>query len=290
MEKSKYEASVIEDSLSPNGSRLTTMQLRLPRLILAEITRHRSFSFSVGSSRARPFKRQRDLISCPIIFWGKQRAGMSATEEIKNPALAELIWNYAAYCAIFFGWLLNKLGVHKQITNRLIEPFIFVDVVMTGTGEAWLHLFALRIEKTAQPEIQYITRLAARAYRDSKPKKLISGEWHLPYISDEEKDNVKYGTLFQRLVKASSARCARTSYKNHDGTRCNLDKDVELYDRLLKDLHLSPLEHVARATAFRAHGPQCGNFPGWIQHRKEVEPSQFLPFDWGVLDGRDYEV
>lgn len=276
-----YSAKVIADSLGPNWSRLATLEVRCPRYVLNQWVRHRSFSFSVGSSRARPVKRQAKLIRCPIVFWGQECKGMAAHEEIPYPKLALLFWNVFSWFVKQGCFILNKgFKLHKETSNRPQEAFMFVDVVATATLEAWEHFFSLRIHDGAQREIQKTAILCAKCIRDNVPTKLDSGEWHLPYIYEEEKE--KYPII--DLIKASAARCARTSYRNHDGSKCDFLKDVSLYDRLLKDRHFSPLEAQARATIYRGNGRYSGNLPGWIQHRKEVEEGNFSKFDWSLLD------
>lgn len=286
-----FEAEILADSLSPNGSRLITIRARTPRSALNQWVRHRSMSFSVGSSRARPVKRQMKLIQCPIVFWGREKKGMVAGDEIPHPKMARIFWD-------LFGWFVSKgclilnkgFKLHKQEANRPLEAFMFVDVVATGVFEAWEHFLALRVPHDAQPAIQKTAIQCGIEIYKSKPKKLSVGEWHLPYILEEEIS--KYP--IEQCVKASAARVARTSYKNHDGSNCDIDKDIKLYEQLVNDKHMSPLEAQARATAFRGNGRLSGNLPGWIQHRKEVDSGDFLKFDWniikGVLDGSKYVV
>ena len=50
------------------------------------------------------------------------------------------------------------------------------------------------------------------------------------------------------LIKVSVARCARVSYKTHDGTPTSVEADMALYERLLGSvpLHASPAEHQAK--------------------------------------------
>jgi len=67
--------------------------------------------------------------------------------------------------------------------------------------------------------------------------------------------------------RVSAARCARVSYLTHQGLR-EIERDLELYERLRADRHLSPFEHVATPApdgAFQA------NFRGWIQMRRDIE-------------------
>ena len=96
----------------------------------------------------------------------------------------------------------------------------------------------------------------------SKPRSVGVGEWHLPLVQDDERS-----IPLEDLKKISAARCARVSYLTHDGKR-DIEKDVELCERLLGERHLSPFEHVATPSndaTFQA------NFRGWVQMRKSIE-------------------
>jgi hypothetical protein len=88
------------------------------------------------------------------------------------------------------------------------------------------------------------------------------GEWHLPLVQDDERS-----MPIEELKKVSAARCARVSYLTHDGKR-DIEKDIELCERLRSDRHLSPFEHVATPSS---EADLHANFRGWVQMRKEIE-------------------
>lgn len=269
-----YEAKVIEDSIGPNGIRLTTMQLTYPRYIHAEFMTHRVFSRNASSSRAIPSNKLienslRDMV-LPI-RWGKNQAGMQASMEELNEvdrAKAEAIWKtMATHCAEGVK-ALTDLGVHKQWANRPLEWFGNITVVVTATD--WDNFFELRNHEMAQPEIHYLAKLMYDAMINEllDVKELKNGDWHLPYVSQEERKIYPVDTL----LKISTARCARVSYLTQEGTIPSVDKDIALYERLVGSvpLHASPCEHQAMAcTSMQV--PDSGNLRGWIQHRKLLE-------------------
>jgi thymidylate synthase ThyX len=96
----------------------------------------------------------------------------------------------------------------------------------------------------------------------SEPDAVAIGAWHLPLIQDDER---RLPIEIQKMV--SAARCARVSYLTHEGKR-DIEKDIELCERLRTDRHLSPFEHVATPGDDRSFH---ANFRGWIQMRKEIE-------------------
>ncbi len=149
--------------------------------------------------------------------------------------------------------------VHKQHANRVLEPYAWHTVIVTGTQ--WRNFYALRASAMAQPEIQMLALEMARAHRDSLPKELRQGGWHLPFIREEDFVEVRDEAL---LARVSSARCARVSYLTHDGVR-NVGKDLSMANGLQGNGHMSPFEHPARAT----RNGRRGNFKGhWTQFRK----------------------
>jgi len=291
-----YEAMIVCDSLSPKGVRLTTMVVTFPRIVLAEFNTHRMFSRNSASSRAIPVAKQLErVMQDPFIptYLGKAQKGMQADEELPEQAreIALARWLSARDDAVQHAHRLADLGLHKQLTNRLLEPFMWHTVVVTATE--WGNFFALRANEMAQPEIRTIAEMMKQLYASHQPEQLQEDEWHLPFIQPSERDGKFEHTATARQI--SAARCARVSYLTHDGKR-DLWADIKLYERLVAGGHMSPLEHVARPftenedwtravlqgraakmTDFQQEREQaisnlefCGNFRGWMQLRKTI--------------------
>jgi hypothetical protein len=181
------------------------------------------------------------------------------------------------------------LNVHKQIVNRLIEPWAWITVCVTGDASAWSNYFALRCDKDAQPDIQKQAYMAQKAYYTSTPQVLEPGQWHTPYIRFEEYEEIrewenrqwelddaaaslKFGQI-QALVQVSTGRCARTSYLTQEGTR-DFSEDIKLHDRLRYHvpLHASPFEHVCIATG---DDTQFAKYKGWRAYRHML-PREYI--------------
>ena len=246
---------------------LITLALTYPRMIHAELMTHRVFSRNASSSRAIPVQKMLRMIKespAEPLYWGTNKAGMQAGEELKGwrLAAAKFIWSTAAKTACFFSSLLNRVGLHKQHANRGTEPYQYITVLVTATE--WDNFFELRDHPDAQPEIRYLAQLMRRTIAESKPQILRQGEWHLPYIRKEE-----FGLYpLRALQEASAARCARVSYLTHAGKAPEVARDAVLFDRLAgsRPIHASPLEHVAVPS-----WKENANFRGWKQFRKVVE-------------------
>lgn len=264
------EAKVIADSINENGNRLTTMQLVYPRFIHSEYMTHRKFSRNASSSRAIPIAKMiEQVVNNPAmpIHWGKNQPGMQAHEELNDSAqrLAKDCWIGAAYKTACIAKEMHELGLHKQVVNRILEPFQYIHVVVSSTE--WDNFFGLRDHPDAQPEIQELAKVKRIALNESIPVLRKEGEWHLPYITEEERSMYP----IQYLRDMSSARCCRVSYLKHDNTAPNIQDDLLLCEKLKKSnpIHASPFEHVASpAPRFK---DLWGNFDGWGQYRKMIE-------------------
>jgi len=265
MDNQGFAARVLTDSISPAGIRLTTLEVRFPRFVLSEFNTHRVFSRNSASSRAVPTNKMVERVlenpAMPV-EWGVNKAGMSASEALsaEQAEEAKAEWLRARDSAVAHVRNLQKFNVHKQVINRILEPFMWHTVIVSATE--WENFFKLRLAENAQPEIRVAAQHMRAAMDASTPKSVAIGAWHLPLVQDDER------TLpIEQLKKVSAARCARVSYLTHDGKR-DIEKDLELCERLWSDRHLSPFEHVATPSGdsnFHA------NFRGWIQMRKEIE-------------------
>lgn len=267
-----YEAKVICDSIY-DGYRLTTMQLTHPRIVHSEFMTHRMFARNASSSRAIPFETMvKAVMDDPFIpiYWGKNQAGMQAKEELGSSALSncQVHWLAARYAALEHAEKMHAMGLHKQICNRLLEPWGWITVCVSGTQDAWSNYFALRCHPDAQPELQKQAYMAQKAYFESVPKSVAVGDWHLPYIQLDGAGGVTGDDVVlwgYDLAKISIARCARTSYLTQEGKR-DPKKDMELFERLStsKPPHASPFEHVAFSTG---DCTRYGCFMGWRSYR-----------------------
>lgn len=254
---------IITDSLNPAGNRLTTFVCKYPRFIHSEVMTHRDKSRNAASSRAIPISKMLQLVitePAEPVFWGANQSGMQAETELPKhkQRLARALWLGSSYFQVGVCWLMSKLGVHKQIANRLIEPWAHMTVIISGTE--WGNFFNLRAHPDAQPEFQELAYSMLKDYEASEPRQLKAGEWHLPFS-----DNKKCFSN-EQLLKITTARCARVSYLNFEGD-IDAAKDYALHDRLLQQGHMSPFEHAARAEASPV---VSGNFKGFTQYRKLI--------------------
>jgi thymidylate synthase ThyX len=302
MKHKLISAKIIADSESPEGVRMTTMEIEYPRFILAELNTHRMLSKNSASSRAIPVKAMHEFIRdnpATPVHWGKNEPGMQAKEEVGSGVKADAIniWNRAKEDALHWSnALANNLAIHKQIANRITEPWMTMKTVISGTE--WKNFFHLRNHADAQPEIKALALEMTMAYATHLPVRLQPGEWHLPYITTAT--YVPTGELqyfdhnFNRLsledAKIISASCcAQVSYRKNDDS---FDKALKIYRQLIESepVHASPVEHQAtpmNIDSMCRFEPETwepgvshvsansdlwsGNLRGWIQHRKLIE-------------------
>jgi thymidylate synthase ThyX len=312
----EISAKIIKDSISPDGVRITTIHMRYPRFIHAELMTHRVFSRNARSSRAVPIEKMlKECMEDPVVplYWGKNQKGMQASEECNEPVALktevlalqqytvgeeplkfktrygeveagptyysykkeytrEEAWLLARNSAVEHAHAFMEAGYHKQVVNRLIEPFIHIDTLVTSTY--WKNFLYLRDHKDAEPHIRDLAIAVQKAMDESQPEKLNYHEWHLPYVTQEDHDQYKdYAYAGNVLVKVSAARCARISYTPFEGIG-NHASEIERYNKLVGDpMHASPMEHQALAfnPSMGYSKEYCGNFYGWIQYRKTLK-------------------
>ena len=275
--------------------------------------------------------------------WGENIAGMSSNEVLpaEEAATADRIWQqalgYAALCASnLIGGLdnlkdadcqqaieaavgknfdysqvevLKNSKVHKQFVNRLLEPFMHHTVLITATE--WANFFGLRIDSHAQPEIRRAAELIKEAIDNSQPQSLVEGQWHLPYIDPALKET--YADRPEILKKVAVARSARLSYLNQQKHQESLaqgqslekivEQDIQLFENLVNNGHMSPLEHAAtpfteadwqnirRLQADLSKGHYLikeiefhANFRGWHQYRKSIP----LEYNFSLRKNQDF--
>ena len=292
------KSEILADSINPVGNRMTTFILEYPRFCHSEVMTHRMFSKNAASSRAIPIEKMiQQVIDNPAmpVWWGKNQSGMQANEELddlnkkhkleswhevsySDKEIAMIQWYKARDSAVEQAKKLNELGLHKQVVNRVLEPFFNIRIILSGTE--FENFFALRVHKDAQPELQVLANLMLEQYNKSEPKKLQTGEWHIPFGDKINEDKIidiikKYQLpnsihvvkekINEIKKKIAISRCARVSYFNYEG-KDDYEADIKLCDRLFGSIprHLSPTEHVAMAMD---NSDFIGNFRGFKQQR-----------------------
>lgn len=279
---------------------LSTLLLRYPRFIHSEMLTHRALSRNAASNRAIPVKKMIDDILADTampIHWGAAQKGMQADQECDalvgwfDPRVRidvrgerETAWLHARDEAIRIARGFDQAGYHKQVTNRLLEPYMHITVLVSASE--WQNFLDLRDHPAAEPHIQMLAREIRNCLDNDPVQDLQPGQWHMPFVDDDLDYREVDGTVgsVSDHIKLSVARCASTSYKTVDGFDMTPEKAIELHDKLVgsRPIHASPCEHVAQADEhqedfyengeydwvnFREHG----NFVGFRQYRRMLE-------------------
>lgn len=304
-----FEVTSIASS-NAYGTRIDTLELKYPRFIHAEFMTHRVFSRNASSSRAIPVEKMIEAIEdqpAMPIHWGANQKGMQAENEHSAPVKHwdwgaseddyELVTPQAAWYVCAEGAASNaqdyvEAGYHKQVVNRILEPYSFIKVIVTATE--WDNFFALRLDPDAQPEIQELARMMKEVLDEVEPKELDVNDWHVPYYhegfwQDTGEGLDLEGNKVEVALGISTARCARVSYRLHDGNETTFESDMNLAAMLKEDKHMSPFEHQASPMGLAAvsideemnltfedgvtHFDRLGvywsgNFRNWVQHRQ----------------------
>lgn len=294
--KNGVSAEVVEHSISEAGHKVVTVSLKYGLFVHAEFLRHRTLTRCVKSNRAIPMKViRREVLNDPYVpvFFGQNKAGMVANVESSSPRLSKFLWKSARIPACGMHWLMEKVGVHKEVTNRILNPWQWIRETVTATNLDGL--YTLRLHEDAQRDIQEIVRVMKEAIDSTEPTLLKHGEYHTPYV-DKFRDKTSgemryfdnglgYELTVEEAIKCSAARCARSSYDKHDGTTATKEVDIPLYEQLIESepSHESPTEHVCTPIVMGGMAThtdmECnhysGNFKWWAQWRHmKNKPSQ----------------
>lgn len=283
-------AKQIKYSMSEDGVKLMTLELTAPKFIDAEFEKHRMISSNSSSSRAIPFKRTLDrdvFVPTDVRYNEKGMQGYKKVDDIDKTyftALSEEMYdNSVAVCKTMD----KELDIHKQHINRFLEPWTIQRKVATANIQWFEYFLELREAPNADPNIQDLARKMRIEMEKQPPEHLENGEWHIPYLSEIEEENMN----IKEKLYHSVARCARVSYDNFEGELSNIEQDKNLYDFLIEAKHATPFEHQAKAImakvdtgisiydSFRGLPPgvttiardgeiMSGNFNGFIQYRQ----------------------
>lgn len=284
---------VVQHSKDANGKDILTVNVKYGLIIHAEFLRSRQLSRGVKSNRAIPCKviRQEVLQDPYVPVWfGANKSGMVSEVEVKFKKLCTGLWKAARYPAVATHWTLEKLGLHKEVNNRLLNPWQWVRETITATE--WDNFYNLRCHEAAQRDIKVVAEALLEAHKKSEPEMLRNGDWHVPYVDRKRINGVmKYFDTDgieltpEKAIKCSAARCARSSYDKHDGSKTTHENDLPLYNMLIESepKHASPVEHQATPITSQVDNWKLingithedrtgqlwsGNFKDFIQYRQ----------------------
>lgn len=288
-------AKVIAHSHNGRGNEIVTFELEYPRIIHSELMTHRLFSRNAASSRAIPVKTLIEMVrnepAMPYRFGanqpGMQDKGVEHDGIVGAGYTGREWWSLAALSAARFAEELAEAGYHKQIANRLLEPFQRMKTVLTATELE--NFWWLRVDADADPTIEALAAAMQKEYEASMPELLQPGQWHTPYVEhfheniginsddvwvfcgyyaeDENGDKVILDVEEAKAISASC--CAQVSYRRLNSTK---DKALDIYGRLLsgQKVHASPFEHQATPMQLKQED-------GW--HDPDVNVPQ-EPYTW----------
>lgn len=301
VKKSQCTARVVAYSVSEEtNEKIITFELEYPRLIHSELMTHRLFSRNAASSRAIPVQKMIEMVrenpAMPVRF-GANQAGMQdkgddldmdgfitlANSEGKVMYMdsPEHLWEFAAQQATDVSEVFSNLNYHKQIANRLLEPFQYIKTVVTFTGNG-ANFYGLRDHPDADPTICELAQVMKEARDGAKVHVLGVGDWHLPYYENGVfRKGIDKG--LEQAKRISASCCAQVSFRKLDNSSKKADK---VFERLVesKPVHASPTEHQATplkvGVGFRSKyvthidrggNPWSGNFRNWGQFRQVIE-------------------
>lgn len=267
-----YAKCVLKSKAYNSDNVLVTLETSAMKFLDAEMEKHRLLSSNSSSSRAIPLKKTiASVLENPFIpfSWRKNQPGMQGYEELSENEvlLANYHWKKALKNAIKSVQKLDAIFAHKQLPNRLLEPWTLQKKIITATE--WENFYALRLASNAAPEIQELARCMHEAVERAPVTILQKDQWHLPYTNSKEKESLS----LEQQIQCSVARCARISYNNLDNSSPNLEKDVARYNSLRDEKHFSTFEHQAtpmeHPCVFNSYGEVDENLLSYDQENRE---------------------
>lgn len=292
LNSTQITAKVLQHSITEAGVQIASLELEYPRFIHSEFMTHRVFSRNAASSRAIPVAKLINQLETNLahpIHWGANKPGMQADAELDDPMAVQADWKRGAEFAQYLARRMSDAGAHKQLVNRVMEPYTHIKTVVTTTELE--NFMELRDHKDAQPEIQALAKAMKEALKASEPMLLKEGEAHVPYI-DRTRDEA--GMVYsvngktvsrESAVKISASACAQVSYRLLD---LGEEKALDIYEKLVssRPIHASPFEHQATPMPTKIAKTKdwpkgithmdregnfwSGNFKGWIQQRQSL--------------------
>ncbi|MBD9511537.1 FAD-dependent thymidylate synthase [Ensifer sp. ENS10] len=278
-------AKVILASKAANSTALPliTMHLHYPDIIHGEVMTHRVFSRNARSMRAVPVATMvKEVREDPFVpwHWGKNQRGMQADEECNELIRLssgesldrEEAWRMAANSAADWAERYADSHYHKQIANRIIAPYTWKHTMISSTS--WANFLHLRDHEDAEPHFHDLAVLVREALANVQYQVLMQGQWHTPYVTQEDGS---WAAIHEYLVrqgikpsweagleigkKLSVARSARISYAPFDGD-ASIERELERYDLLVgsSPLHASPTEHQATPDSLSTYRTQVKTF------------------------------
>lgn len=262
-----------------SGDVVATYELDYPRFIHSEVLAHAGLPKNAQSSRAVPTDRVIALNDNPVypVIWGSNQPGMASHSVLSDDDAIECkeVWD-SIFEAVQRGTAkLKEKKLHKQWTNRPLEPFSNIKTVLSGSHDMLQHFFWLRVDPdAAQPEIILLALLMKRQYEETPAQQLFPGEWHLPYIEtklNSETETLEYLVDGEKLdletaKKVSASCCAQASYRRLD---TSVEKALDIFSKLFDGPkpHASPVHHQCtpisptRFTTLRDNGLNIPGYP-----------------------------
>ena len=291
--KNNNKAEIIAHSKRANtGEEIITYKLTFPRIILSEVNTYKMLEKNTSSSRAIPFEKMVEVVDkepfVPLAFQTHHKR-MQGTEYITNPEeidYLEVKWLIAKDTAIESAYQLYNNGITKQLANRILEPFMWVTQLCTGSRESFEHLFEQRCPKYEfyfgkfKSKKDVLEYLNVGEIEHPKPFPKTDLDWlkcnkgqaeihfmdlaekmydalneSTPVIMNDDEWHIPFSERPEFIpemslkdkIMLSCAMTARTSYTTiNDNEVLTLEKAKKIYDKCIESGHFSVVSHCAK--------------------------------------------
>lgn len=142
------------ESVVEHGS--ITLRIVCDRAMLAQITRHRHFSFSVESQRYVNYTKDK--------FGGE--ISVIKPYDLDPDTVEYDIWRAGCEQAEYYYFELIKRKVKPETARSVLPNSAKTEIVMTGNVRSWRQFLQLRSAGHAQKDVQHISKLVHKAIID----------------------------------------------------------------------------------------------------------------------------
>lgn len=269
------KSKIIKDTII-NGERIITFELYIWRPIWVHLVTYRRASRNSSSSRAIPVDKMKENFYFPELI-GKKHNGMMPNEFLQNEELDTFLNDVKSLSNTILAFIDKyKDTVSKSILNRFLEPFTMNHVLFTTNIASFQHIFKQRCSKKygdglAEPNL---SMLVDQMYENVINNNPIESDYHVPFWDDE----INNSGDFEYAAKIAGARCARISYTPHDLDKIDIDRDLQLSNKLIQNGHYSPFEHCIINKEL-VNYPKHPFLKKCVSFRQYLEANMILNFD-----------
>lgn len=267
------KVKIILDSINEENSRLTTIIIKCPQSFSHEFMKHKMFIKNIGNFKQDTILTTIESVEKDMSLLKNIGKKTKKIEKIAHDLKFKVtqMWLNRAKKVENEAKKLINLGMHKQIANKILEPYVFNTILITGTQKSYSDFFLLAEKRQKIKEMQILANEIILIYKNNKPVLLPEGSWHLPYITQGDLDIINfddYNQCMDILCKISAVRCLKMNYFNFSSnSHFDIGLELDVYNKMIESfpVNISFTEHIAMSSI--SNKQMESSFDSWIKYR-----------------------